>query len=450
MKRKIFYPVCFLFLLSDSFLKQCAAQTLTVSPPGPVDSWLNFQNLTASPSGAVAYEWFERSHYQWCAVPTPTGIDQGPVLDAPPTGIWFCVATWSNGSTSVSNDVSIRELGALISGGVRPDNSNIVCSTEGKDLYIFPHTNNNQSCTGMFWDSYQWQFNGVSIPAATNYFYHAIQGGYYSCIVSNTITPVSTDSLFTQINPAPSAGIIPTGTTTFCSGGNVTLNAPIAANRSYQWKKGANIIPGATLSSYTVTAGGNYRVTVTNIVTGCSKTTATPTVVTVNPVPPATITPQGPTTFCAGGSVLLKGNYGAGFTYQWKKGGNDIPGATSKNYTATIAGTYKIKVTNGYGCAKLSTGVTVTVPCRENESVKTGEEEGVFDVKVFPNPAHTEINIVLSQENNFEIEIINTLGEKLIKEQNQDRIDVSSFSSGVYFIKVICRDRMVTQKFIKQ
>ncbi|MEP7170005.1 MAG: hypothetical protein ABI855_11595, partial [Bacteroidota bacterium] len=125
-----------------------------------------------------------------------------------------------------------------------------------------------------------------------------------------------------------------------------------------------NLISGATLSSYTATTGGNYKVIVTNIVTGCSKTTTSATMVTVNALPVATITPQGPVTFCSGGSVLLKGNYGAGFTYQWKKGGNDIPGATTKNYTASIAGAYKIKVTNNYGCAKLSTGVTVTVPCK--------------------------------------------------------------------------------------
>ncbi|HKR07092.1 MAG TPA: SBBP repeat-containing protein, partial [Bacteroidia bacterium] len=216
----------------------------------------------------------------------------------------------------------------------------------------------------------------------------------------------------------PSALITPAGSTTFCSGGSVVLNAPTGANKSYQWKKGANIIPGATLSSYTATAGGNYRVIVTNTVTGCSKTTTSPTTVTVNPVPPATITPQGPTTFCAGGSVLLKGNYGAGFTYQWKKGGNDISGATAKDYTATIAGTYKIKVTNSYGCAKLSTGVTVTVPCRENESVKTGDGESAFDVKVFPNPSSGDFVFEISNVANekISINIYDNIGKIVLSE----------------------------------
>src|SRR6185295_15683828 len=184
-----------------------------------------------------------------------------------------------------------------------------------------------------------------------------------------------------------SALITAGGPTTFCSGGSVALNAPIAANRTYQWKKGANLISGATLSSYTATTGGNYKVIVTNSATGCSKTTASATVITVNALPAATITPQGPTTFCAGGSVVLAANSGAGLTYQWKKGGVNISGATSINYTATTAGVYKVKVTNSNGCTKISAGVTVTVPCREDENVKTKGGENEFAVNVFPNPS---------------------------------------------------------------
>ncbi|MBK7971557.1 MAG: hypothetical protein IPK08_22910 [Bacteroidetes bacterium] len=43
---------------------------------------------------------------------------------------------------------------------------------------------------------------------------------------------------------------------------------------------------------------------------------STATNVTVLGTPAATITPNGPTTFCAGGSVLLKGPNGTGYTYQ--------------------------------------------------------------------------------------------------------------------------------------
>src|SRR6185295_16784610 len=110
----------------------------------------------------------------------------------------------------------------------------------------------------------------------------------------------------------PGAAITPAGTSSFCTGDSAVLNTIFAANRAYQWKKGGVDIPGATSSSYTAALGGTYKVTVTNILTGCSKTTTYGTIVTVYSLPDATITPLGPTSFCAGDSVVLKANSGGG------------------------------------------------------------------------------------------------------------------------------------------
>ena len=190
--------------------------------------------------------------------------------------------------------------------------------------------------------TYQWKLNTADISGATNSSYTATAAGSYTVVVTNPCGSATSSAVTVTVNPLPSATITPAAPTTFCSGGSVVLNAPVAANRSYQWKKGANLIAGATQSSYSATTGGNYKVIVTNTVTGCSKTTASATTITVNALPAATITPQGPTTFCAGGSVVLAANTGTGLTYQWKKGSNFISGATLSNYTATTGGNYKV------------------------------------------------------------------------------------------------------------
>ncbi len=80
--------------------------------------------------------------------------------------------------------------------------------------------------------------------------------------------------------------------------------------------------------------------------------------------PPSTtcaskITPAGSTTFCTG-SVLLKGTQGAEITYQWKKDGTNIPGATSINYTASTAGDYQLKI-SFTGCNAWSAPMKVTI-----------------------------------------------------------------------------------------
>src|SRR6185436_4547654 len=156
-----------------------------------------------------------------------------------------------------------------------------------------------------------------------------------------------------------------------------------------------------------------YRVIVTNTMTGCSKTTGGATVVTVNALPPATITPQGPTTFCAGGSVVLAANAGAGLTYKWKKGGNFISGATLSNYTATTGGNYKVQVTNGNGCSKTSGNVTVTVPCKEGEIISTLNN---LDFNAYPNPNSGEFTVKFSNKpiSPVQIEMTDELG-KMVK-----------------------------------
>ncbi len=72
-----------------------------------------------------------------------------------------------------------------------------------------------------------------------------------------------------------------------------------------------------------------------------------------------TIAASGPLTFCQGGSVIL--SVQPAFSYQWKKNGVNIAGATSPNYTATKTGNYTVLVTVAGGCNALSAPTIVTV-----------------------------------------------------------------------------------------
>jgi hypothetical protein len=76
--------------------------------------------------------------------------------------------------------------------------------------------------------------------------------------------------------------------------------------------------------------------------------------------PTATITPQGSTTFCSGGSVNLNASTGNGYTYQWYRNGNIISNAKASSYTATLAGNYTV-VVGSNGCSSTSDITSVTV-----------------------------------------------------------------------------------------
>ena len=168
------------------------------------------------------------------------------------------------------------------------------------------------------------------------------------------------DMYIHKMSQCPWANVTPAGPTAFCNGGSVLLNANTGAGLSYQWKKNGTNIPGAIAASYTATAAGNYKVVVSG---PCGSATSPKITVTINPLPPATITLGGPTTFCSGSSVILNAPTAANYSYQWKKNGVNISGAVNSNYMATASGTYKVTVTNtNTGCSKTTAaGTVVTV-----------------------------------------------------------------------------------------
>lgn len=87
-----------------------------------------------------------------------------------------------------------------------------------------------------------------------------------------------------------------------------------------------------------------------------------------------------------------------------------------------------------------------------NTSVK--EQNNQMDYLISPNPTNGQLNIELNKTTtNISIEIIDAVGKKLIQQNlkvlNQTTIDVSSLSSGIYFLKLTSEGNSSTKKFIK-
>jgi PKD repeat protein len=75
-----------------------------------------------------------------------------------------------------------------------------------------------------------------------------------------------------------------------------------------------------------------------------------------------TINPAGPLVVCSGFPLPLKATVSSGATYQWKKGGSDIAGATSATFTPTDVGVgqYSVAITSD-GCTETSANTQVEV-----------------------------------------------------------------------------------------
>jgi hypothetical protein len=107
---------------------------------------------------------------------------------------------------------------------------------------------------------------------------------------------------------------------------------------------------------------------------------------------------------------------------------------------------YRIKAADAAGRVEYSAIRAVRI-------TKTGSP-----VQLFPNPANTEIMVQLPatwMNKNFVIEILDQSGKMMHRQagkvnSNLQRINLSGFTPGAYFIRTVCDEQTQMQKFLKQ
>ena len=211
--------------------------------------------------------------------------------------------------------------------------------------------------------SYQWRKNGDPLPGQTNpsLEFNASESdeGSYDVVVSNAAGPVTSNAALLVVNDPvvitshPQSQTVNPGTlVTFSVAGTGT--GPF----TYQWRKNTQPLEGETGTELSFTASealeGSYDVVVTNVVGSTPSNAAIlsvndPVVISNQPLP-HTLNPGTAVTFTVGVT-------GTGpFTYQWRKGGNPLVGATSADYTIgspaeTDEGSYDVVVSNAFSQA---------------------------------------------------------------------------------------------------
>jgi hypothetical protein len=227
------------------------------------------------------------------------------------------------------------------------------------------------TATGAATLRYQWKKDGTNISGATQSTFslatvQAADAGAYHVVVSNDVDTVTSSSARLTVTAAPIVFTEQPRSGTVAVGGAYTLTAVATGTApiTYQWRKDNAAIAGATLDQLALTniqlgAAGSYSVTASNAAGSATSTSAT---VTVIAAPTLSQTPQ-PTRVLLGQAADFRAAApGAGMTYQWRKDGADLPGATLASLTlpgtrAADAGGYSVAVTN-------LAGVTVSESAR--------------------------------------------------------------------------------------
>jgi hypothetical protein len=222
--------------------------------------------------------------------------------------------------------------------------------------------------------TYQWYKNGAPIGGATGGTYaiasvQAADAATYEVAISNVVGTVASAKAVVALNIPVSISRQPSNfTTTVGASMTLTVAATGTGPLTYQWRKSGVDMPGqnsATLTLSPVQQGdaGVYDVVVGNVVGTVPSSTA---VITVQD-PPVITTPINSASVKAGTSYTFTTTVsGTGpLTYQWRKDGIPIAGATALSYTIpmvdeTFAGLYDIVVTGPSGSV-VSPGATLMV-----------------------------------------------------------------------------------------
>lgn len=190
-------------------------------------------------------------------------------------------------------------------------------------------------------------FNGTG----TSTTFTGLNPGTYTFTVTNDQGCTSSASTSATVDPLPANPSTPTGSITTqptCSvpTGEIEVTAPLGANYEYS-------IDGSTFQSSTTFTGlapGTYTITVQDINTGCSSTSAsTYTINTAAGAPVITLDSMSDVT-CNGGSdgeiYLTVSGATAPYTYVWTPNVG-----SSDDVTGLSAGSYTVVVTDALGCS---------------------------------------------------------------------------------------------------
>jgi N-acetylneuraminic acid mutarotase len=222
-----------------------------------------------------------------------------------------------------------------------------------------------------------------------------------------------------------------------CAGDCVMLDAG-GGGMMYMWSN------GAATQSILACIAGVYTVTVSDI---CGVTSTATTVITVNPVPVASITCPYPFLPSASDSVLLSATPGY-VGYNWKRNGQFLPWITPNVYVKQ-PGSYTCVVTNVNGCTGESPAKSVRNLYFPNPPIgptivnqRLTADNGIApEFQLAPNPATDDTKVLLNKlyESPITISVFTTSGKRIMTrmlEPGHSEITLDELSSGIYLVEV--------------
>jgi len=308
--------------------------------------------VTASGSGTLSYQWF-RNQLMISGATSAT-------YTANSAGTYFVrVTSTLNGTTQIVDSQNATLQINSISFTTQPASA----------VVVNPATVTLEAAaTGAGTITYQWYKDGVVISNATSTQYVTGVAGTYkvraTSSLGNSVVYADSSDATVALNSVAITSQPIGASITNSNSYDLSVTATGAGQISYQWFKDGSAISGATADTYTATTSATYMVRVSSTVSGSTTSVdSNDAVLDINSISIAT-QPQSGAINSGTRTFTVSATASGTLSYQWFKDGSSISGANGPSYAATVAGTYKVRLTstkNGSSYSIDSADATLTI-----------------------------------------------------------------------------------------
>jgi len=196
--------------------------------------------------------------------------------------------------------------------------------------------------------TYDWKKDGVAVSSTVLPQVTVTLQGSYTVTASGECGAAQATSvpvvLTTTTGTVPATPVIQ-GPGSVCEGGSIALSTTAVANATYLWTGPDGFTSGQSSFSRSNAAGpmaGQYSL---QIVQGfCKSDVVTRLIEVINLSSFKIASGSSTNSFCQGSSLQLSVSQFDGYSYQWKKDGANISGATGSSFNALAAGSYTVNI----------------------------------------------------------------------------------------------------------